>query len=96
MAGSSNGLDVRRKRLLFRCWHRGTKEMDLFMGRFADANLATMSDQELEQLECLIDFPDPDLYAALSGAAPTPEEFASPVFERMKQFRVADVTDDGA
>jgi antitoxin CptB len=96
MAGSSEGLDVRRKRLLFRCWHRGTKEMDLFMGRFADANLATMTDQELDDLEHLIDFPDPDLYAALSGAAPTPVEFANPIFERMKQFRVADVTDDNA
>ena len=37
---SSNGLDDRRKRLLFRCWHRGTREMDLILGRFADAEIA--------------------------------------------------------
>ena len=30
---SSDGLDDRRKRLLFRCWHRGTREMDLLLGR---------------------------------------------------------------
>ena len=44
---SSSGLDDRRKRLLFRCWHRGTREMDLILGRFADAEIATLSDDEL-------------------------------------------------
>jgi antitoxin CptB len=34
---SSDGLDVRRRRILFRAWHRGMREMDLIMGRFADA-----------------------------------------------------------
>ena len=64
---SSGGLDDRRKRLLFRCWHRGTREMDLILGRFADAEIASLSDDELAQLERLIEVPDPDLYAALTG-----------------------------
>src|SRR4030088_3572001 len=64
---SSDGLDDRRKRLLFRCWHRGTREMDLILGRFADAEIAGLSDDEIARLECLIEVPDPDLYAALSG-----------------------------
>ena len=50
---SSDGLDVRRKRLLFRCWHRGTREMDLILGRFADSAIPTLSDGELAQLERL-------------------------------------------
>jgi succinate dehydrogenase flavin-adding protein (antitoxin of CptAB toxin-antitoxin module) len=33
---SSEGLDARRRRLLFRCWHRGIREMDLVLGHFAD------------------------------------------------------------
>ena len=45
---SSEGLDERRKRLLFRSWHRGTREMDLIMGRFADANIGALSDAELD------------------------------------------------
>ena len=61
---SSNGLDDRRKRLLFRCWHRGTREMDLILGRFADAEIGNLSDDELTQLETLLEVPDPDLYAA--------------------------------
>ena len=64
---SSGGLDDRRKRLLFRCWHRGTREMDLILGRFADAEIADLPDDELAQLEHLIEVPDPDLYAALTG-----------------------------
>jgi antitoxin CptB len=85
---SSGGLDERRKRLLFRCWHRGTREMDLILGRFADAEIANLSDDELAQLEQLIDVPDPDLYAAVSGNAVLAPEFANGLFERIKSFRV--------
>lgn len=87
---TSHGLDPRRKRLLFRCWHRGTREMDFLIGRFADAHLPAMSDAELDDFERLIDLPDPDLYAALTGARPLPAEFAGAMFERMRDFRPAD------
>jgi antitoxin CptB len=87
---SSGGLDDRRKRLLFRCWHRGTREMDLILGRFADAEIATLSDDELVQLEHLIEVPDPDLYAALTGNVALSPEYASRLFDRIKSFRVAD------
>ena len=87
---SSGGLDDRRKRLLFRCWHRGTREMDLILGRFADAEIAAMRDNELTELERLIELPDPDLYAALIGDMPTTPEFAGALFDRIKGFRAAD------
>jgi antitoxin CptB len=87
---SSGGLDDRRKRLLFRCWHRGTREMDLILGRFADAEIAGLADDDLTQLERLIEVPDPDLYAALTGNAPLAPEYASRLFERIKSFRSAD------
>jgi antitoxin CptB len=85
---SSDGLDDRRKRLLFRCWHRGTREMDLILGRFADAEIAGLPDHELLQLERLIEVPDPDLYAALTDGKPLAGEYASALFERIKSFRV--------
>jgi antitoxin CptB len=87
---SSGDLDDRRKRLLFRCWHRGTREMDLVLGRFADAEIAGLTDDELLQLERLIEVPDPDLYAALTGDASLSREHANGVFERIKSFRAAD------
>jgi antitoxin CptB len=87
---SSGGLDDRRKRLLFRCWHRGTREMDLILGRFADAMIASLSDDELDRLEHLIEVPDPDFYAALTSDKPLAPEYASALFERIKAFRAVE------
>ena len=87
---SSDGLDDRRKRLLFRCWHRGTREMDLILGRFADAEIPSLRDEELTQLERLIEVPDPDLYAALTDGKALAPEYASALFDRIKSFRVVD------
>ena len=87
---SIGALDDRRKRLLFRCWHRGTREMDLILGRFADAEIAAMRDDELAALERLIEVPDPDLYAALIGDQPLAPEYAGPLFDRIKAFRAVD------
>jgi len=86
---SSDGLDDRRKRLLFRCWHRGTREMDLILGRFADAEITRLSDAELGELERLIDVPDPDLFAALTGDKQLAPEYAGALFHRIKNFRAA-------
>ena len=87
---SSDGLDDRSKRLLFRCWHRGTREMDLLLGRFADAEIETLTDAELAELERLLEIPDPDLYAAVTGDKPLPAELASALFERIKAVRAVD------
>ena len=87
---SSNGLDERRKRILFRCWHRGTREMDLILGRFADAEIGNLSDDELTQLETLLEEADPDLYAAITGDKVISAEITSPLFARIKAFPIAD------
>jgi antitoxin CptB len=64
-------LDPRRKRLLWRARHRGIKEMDIVLGRFAEARVAAMSDAELAELESIIDIPDQDLIGWITaGAAP--------------------------
>ena len=87
---SSGGLDDRRKRLLFRCWHRGTREMDLILGRFADAEIGNLSEGELTELERLLEVNDPDLYAAITGDKLLPPDVAGVLFARIKAFPVAD------
>ncbi len=87
---SSDGLDARRKRLLFRCWHRGTREMDLILGRFADAEIGALSEGELTELEQLLEIPDPDFYAAVTDNQPLPQDAPGALFERIKAFRAVD------
>ena len=54
-------LDERRRRVLYRASHRGTKEMDLMLGRFAEAWIAQCDEAELAAFEELLAEPDPDL-----------------------------------
>jgi antitoxin CptB len=89
MSGStrtSADLDVRRRRILFRAWHRGTREMDLLMGRFADAAIATLGEAELADFELLIEVPDHDLFAWLSGTAAVPVNYDTVVYRRLQRF----------
>ena len=83
---SSEGLDERRRRLLFRSWHRGTREMDLIMGRFADASIGELTDAELDAFERLTDVPEPELYAWITGDEPVAPVHDTPLFRRLRDF----------
>jgi len=54
-------LDARRRRAAYRATHRGTKEMDWLLGRYADAVLPQLEGEELDRFEQLLSLPDPDL-----------------------------------
>ena len=90
---SSAGLDVRRRRALFRAWRRGVREADLVLGGFADANLATMSEAELDEFERLLDAPDPELLAWITGEAPVPAAFDTPLIARLRAAPAAALRD---
>ena len=83
---SSEGLDERRRRLLFRSWHRGTREMDLIMGRFADAAIGEMSEAEVDAFERLSEAAEPELYAWIIGTQPVPPEHDTALFRRLRDF----------
>lgn len=69
-------LDVRRRRAAYRAAHRGTKEMDHLVGRYADAYLPTMAEAELTRFEQLLAMPDPELQGWLMAPAmPEGNEF---------------------
>lgn len=68
--------EIIRKKILFRSWHRGTKEMDLILGTYADNNLSNMSYDELMHFQSFLNLTDPDLYKWLiSEEKAFPEEF---------------------
>ena len=80
---SSEGLDARRRRLLFRAWHRGMREVDLITGRFADAHIGTLTGAEVTEFEQLMDVPEPDLLNWVMGQEPTPQSFDTLLFRKM-------------
>ena len=79
-------LTVRRKRLRFRAWHRGMREVDLITGRFADAHIGSLSEAEVDDFERLMDVPEPDLLNWVMGAADTPADYDTMLFRRLRDF----------
>ncbi len=65
-------METRLRRLSMRSWRRGMREMDLILGRFADARLGALEAAELAAYEALLDENDQDLYRWIGAAAPTP------------------------
>ena len=86
MSGStltSAKLDERRRKILFRAWRRGLREMDLVMGQFADMNLQAMSDTEVDEFERLLDIPDPQILDWITGFETVPPPYDTPLFARL-------------
>ena len=83
---TSDGLDERRKRLLYRSWHRGMREMDLIMGKFANAEIGDMSEADLDTFEQLGEVPDPDLYNWIANNADVPPQHDTALLQRLRAF----------
>ena len=77
---------VRIKRMRFRAWHRGIKEMDLLMGGFADLNLDGMSDAELDAFERIMTVPDQQLYGMLVRDEPRPPGLDPAMMDRFAAY----------
>ncbi len=79
-------IENRRKRLRFRSWHRGTKEMDLLIGSFADAHLAAFDSDQLDRFEALLDVPEPVVYDWILGRTPPPADQDHDVLQLLLAF----------
>ncbi|WP_374652980.1 succinate dehydrogenase assembly factor 2 [Dongia sp.] len=89
-------VERQRKKLMFQCHHRGTKELDLVLGPFADAHLAELSADELQALAAFLTEIDPDIYDWLSGREPLPPRLQSPVTELLVAFGRRRLSGEGA
>lgn len=78
----SEDIEVRHRRAQWRAAHRGTKELDILVGRFAEARLAAMTAADLDRFERFLAVTDPEiqswLLAPIAGAG---GEFADMVAE---------------
>ncbi|HUO55687.1 MAG TPA: succinate dehydrogenase assembly factor 2 [Rhodoblastus sp.] len=83
---TSEGLDERRRRVLFRCWHRGMREVDLLLGQFADARIGELSDGDLDELEHFMEAADADIFSWFAGSKPVDPAYERPIFQVIKAF----------
>jgi antitoxin CptB len=74
---------LRRRRLLFKARHRGTRENDLLLGRFAEQHLGSMDAATLDEFDALLDLPDVDLFDWITGRARVPAAHDSALLRRM-------------
>ncbi|MCB1507408.1 MAG: succinate dehydrogenase assembly factor 2 [Hyphomicrobiaceae bacterium] len=83
---SSAGLSERKRRILFRAWHRGTKELDIMIGSYADAHLAAMGEADLDAFEALMQQEEPHLYNWIAGIEDAPDAVRSPLLDDIIAF----------
>lgn len=83
-------MDVKRKRLIFQAWHRGMRELDLILGNFCDTYIASLSEDQLDEFEALMDCPDQKIYEWYSGREAVPDELNNSVFKLLKNFELSD------
>ncbi|MDZ4775430.1 MAG: succinate dehydrogenase assembly factor 2 [Alphaproteobacteria bacterium] len=89
-------LDERRKRLRFRAWRRGFREIDLILGGFADARLESLSDSDVAAFEALLEAPDQDVYDWVVGRTPAPISHETPLLGAIRSFQAATGKPDDA
>jgi antitoxin CptB len=77
---------VRRNRLLFKSWHRGTQESDLLLGSFADSCLAGLDTSQLRRFEALLECSDPDLFEWILGGGVPPAEHDHDVLHSLRAY----------
>ena len=83
-------IENKRKRLIFRADHRGTKEMDLLLGSFAKKYVPEFDEQELAEFDQLLSHNDPDLYNWITGKEEVPEAVVSlSIFETLRSHKLS-------
>lgn len=79
-------LDLRRRRIAYRAWHRGTKEADLMIGGFADRYAAGWGPDELDWFEDLLAEQDVDIMAWALGLQAPPTRYHGPLLEALRRL----------
>ena len=79
-------LELRRKRAIYRAAHRGTKEMDWLLGRYASAKLDQMNEAQLAAFEDLLDAPDPELQVWIMDTTTMPDDRYAALIRQLRAF----------
>ena len=78
--------DARRKRLLFQSCHRGMRETDIILGRFAARHLDDLDEERIERFEALLEETDVDLLNWITGAEAMPAHLDHDLVDLIRDF----------
>lgn len=81
-----DNISIMRKKLIFRSWHRGTREIDLLLGNFADAHVPSFDADALAAYDRFLQNSDPDIYNWVSGAEPVLPSEDGLVMQALRAF----------
>lgn len=77
----------RKKKIQFRCWHRGTREMDLILGRYIDSLYDSLSLTDIGFFETLLSYSDDKIYKWVTKRETAiPDDLQHPLFDKLLQF----------
>jgi antitoxin CptB len=85
-------LTMRRRRLKYRAAHRGTRELDMLIGPFAEAAADTMGAAELDRFERLLDEEETELQAWLLGQETPPPTADRDLLDRIVAHKISTTT----
>jgi antitoxin CptB len=80
-------MDDRRKKLQFRAWRRGFREIDLILGGFADRKLESLDEAGLDAFEALLDAPDQEVYEWITEQTAAPADHDTQTLALIRAFR---------
>lgn len=86
LSRTSDDLSPRRRKILYHAWHRGTRELDLLLGRFADDAVGELTDTELDEFEALLEIDDRELFGWILGKASVPDTAPKAIFAKVLAF----------
>lgn len=86
LSRTSDDLSPRRRKILYHAWHRGTRELDLLLGRFANDAIGALTDAELDEFEALLEVDDRDLFGWILGKVSVPETAPKAIFSKVIAF----------
>lgn len=81
-----DNISITRKRLIFRSWHRGTREIDLLLGKFAEAHIPQFDEAQLAAYDRFLNNSDPDIFNWITGQEPVPPAEDNAVVSLLLKF----------
>ena len=77
---------VRRKRLIYRSKQRGWLEVDLLLGSWAAENVASLSKEDCDAYEHILNCETIDIFNFITGKDPVPPRLDTPVMKRLQDY----------